>query len=133
MPARNSCVRTTSTTRISAMRTRSITKMRRSALTGMTIAFWLTPASSDQVAHHSTRPLLLVLGDAHDASCTSAAGGVGGNRDAHAAAAAAAVVALGQNGGETGRASGGRPLTPRQRAPAERAVAAATPHALKRS
>src|SRR5919204_3168813 len=37
MPARKSCVRTTSTTRISAMRMSSITKMRRSAATGMTI------------------------------------------------------------------------------------------------
>src|SRR2546430_10981788 len=103
------------------MRIRSITKRRRSALTGMTFAFWLTPASSDQVAHHSTRPLLLVLGDAHDASCTSAARGVGGNRDAHAAAAAAAVAPLGHNGGETGRASGGRSQTPGQGAAADSA------------
>src|SRR5213076_1275060 len=67
MPARKSWVRTTSTRTIRTISTRSMRKMRRSALIGTTIAFWVKPDTSDQVADRGTSRQLLELGDAYAA------------------------------------------------------------------
>src|SRR5437879_13866797 len=99
MPARKSCVRATSTRRMSTMSTRSITKIRRSALIGTTMAFLLKPDTSDQVADRQTRAELLELGDADDPSRADSAGGRRGV--ARGAGAAASAVGLARR---TGRA-----------------------------
>src|SRR5438874_10718419 len=51
MPARKSCVRTTSTTRINTMSTRSMTKSRRSAATGMTIESFIARSLRDGASY----------------------------------------------------------------------------------
>src|SRR5207237_8058148 len=98
MPARKTCVRTTSTTTISAISTRSIRKMRRSALIGTTIAFWVKPDTSDQVADRGTSSELLELDDADAAGRACAARRRGGRRRSGACAARAATAARGARG-----------------------------------